>query len=110
MRFFWRCAAPLIVWPAIAFLPHPAGLSTAAWHYLALFIAVVVALILEPIPPASVGLVAITLGMLLGYVEPKPDDAIKWGLSGFSDGTVWLIFGALVFSKGYEKTGLGRRT
>jgi anion transporter len=97
------------VWPAIAFLPHPAGLSTAAWHYLALFIAVVVALILEPIPPASVGLVAITLGMLLGYVEPKPDDAIKWGLSGFSDGTVWLIFGALVFSKGYEKTGLGRR-
>src|SRR4029077_8948447 len=31
------------------------------------------------------------------------------GLSGFSDGTVWLIFGALVFSTGYEKTGLGRR-
>ena len=23
--------------------------------------------------------------------------------------TVWLIFGALVFSTGYEKTGLGRR-
>ena len=46
---------------------------------------------------------------MLGYVAPKPADAIKWGLSGFSDGTVWLIFGALVFSTGYEKTGLGRR-
>ena len=47
--------------------------------------------------------------MVLGYVAPNPADAIKWGLRGFSDGTVWLIFGALVFSTGYEKTGLGRR-
>jgi len=90
-------------------MPHPAGLSNNAWHYLALFIAVIVALILEPIPPAAVGLVGITLSMVLGYVTPKPAEAIKWGLAGFSDGTVWLIFGALVFSTGYEKTGLGRR-
>jgi L-tartrate/succinate antiporter len=34
---------------------------------------------------------------------------MAWGLSGFSDGTVWLIFGASVFARGYEKTGLGRR-
>ena len=109
MRPFWRCAAPLVVWPAIALIPHPAGLSTNAWNYLALFTAVIVALILEPIPPAAVGLVGITLSVVLGYVAPKPADAIKWGLSGFSDGTVWLIFGALVFSTGYDKTGLGRR-
>jgi len=109
MRSFWRCAAPLIVWPAIALIPHPTGLSANAWNYLALFVAVIVALILEPIPPAAVGLVGITVSTVLGYVAPKPADAIKWGLSGFSDGTVWLIFGALVFSTGYEKTGLGRR-
>ena len=29
--------------------------------------------------------------------------------SGFSNGTVWLIFAAFVFAMGYEKTGLGRR-
>ena len=40
---------------------------------------------------------------------PTRPTSIKWGLSGFSDPTVWLIFGALVFSTGYEKTGLGRR-
>jgi L-tartrate/succinate antiporter len=38
-----------------------------------------------------------------------PADAIKWALSGFSDGTVWLIFIAYMFAMGYEKTGLGRR-
>lgn len=38
-----------------------------------------------------------------------PADSIKWALSGFSDGTVWLIFIAYMFAMGYEKTGLGRR-
>ena len=89
--------------------PHPAALSANAWNYLALFVAVIIALILEPLPPGAVGLLGMTLGMVLGYVAAKPADAIKWGLSGFSDGTVWLIFGSLVFATGYEKTGLGRR-
>ena len=69
----------------------------------------IVALVLEPLPPAAVGLIGVTAATMLGYVAPKPADAIKWGLSGFSDGTVWLIFGALTLSTGYEKTGLGRR-
>jgi L-tartrate/succinate antiporter len=38
-----------------------------------------------------------------------PADALRWALSGFSDGTVWLIFVAYMFAMGYEKTGLGRR-
>lgn len=41
--------------------------------------------------------------------RPKPADAIKWALTGFADSTVWLIFIAFMFAKGYEKTGLGRR-
>ena len=51
----------------------------------------------------------VTIATAMGYVAAKPAESIKWGLSGFADGTVWLIFGALVFSSGYEKTGLGRR-
>ena len=62
---------------------------------------------LEPLPPAAIGLIGVTAATMLGSVAPKPADAIKWGLSGFSDGTVWLIFGALTLSTGYEKTGLG---
>ena len=105
----WRCAAPLVVWPAIALLPHPAALSQNAWSYLGLFTAVIVALVLEPIPPAAVGLLGMTLATAFGYVSPKPAEAIQWGLKGFSDVTVWLIFGVLVFARGYDKTGLGRR-
>jgi L-tartrate/succinate antiporter len=35
--------------------------------------------------------------------------ALAWALSGFANGTVWLIFGAFMFALGYERTGLGRR-
>jgi L-tartrate/succinate antiporter len=34
---------------------------------------------------------------------------IRWALAGFSNSSVWLIFGAFMFAQGYEETGLGRR-
>ena len=105
----WKFAAPLCVWVAIVLTPHPAGLSAPGWRYLGLFSGVLVALMLEPLPPAAVGLIGVSAAVILGDVVSKPAEAIKWGLSGFSDGTVWLIFGALTLSMGYEKTGLGRR-
>jgi L-tartrate/succinate antiporter len=77
-----------------------------AWRYVALFTTVIVALILESVPPAASGLAGLTTAVAIGYATPKPGDAIKWGLSGISDGTIWLIFGTLVVSHAYEKTGL----
>src|SRR5262249_60813163 len=65
--------------------------------------------LLEPIPAAAVGLIGVTAATVSLLVMPKPADAIKWALSGFQDGTVWLIFVAFMFALGYEKTGLGRR-
>jgi L-tartrate/succinate antiporter len=38
-----------------------------------------------------------------------PAEAVRWTLSGFTNTTVWLIFGAFMFALGYEKTGLGKR-
>jgi len=89
--------------------PPPAGLKLNAWYYFAIFAAVVVALVLEPIPNAAVGLIGVTMAVVMGYVFAKPGDSLRWGLSGFSNSTVWLIFGAFMISLGYEKTGLGRR-
>src|SRR4051812_46073638 len=109
MRSAWRSAAPLLVWGVLALSPHPDGLTPAAWRYLALFLGVIVAFILEPVPATAAGWIGVTLAMVLGYVSPEPAESIRWGLGGFSDNTVWLIFGALIFSTGYEKTGLGRR-
>ena len=63
----------------------------------------------EPIPAAAVGLVGVTVAAASRYVVSSPADSIKWALSGFSDSTVWLIFGAFMFALGNEKTGLGKR-
>ncbi len=108
-RISWRSAAPLLVWIGLLLLPAPAGLSRNGWSYLALFAGVIAALVLEPLPPAAVGLIGVSVAAIFGHVAPKSADSVKWALSGFSDSTVWLIFGSLTFSLGYEKTGLGRR-
>jgi citrate:succinate antiporter/L-tartrate/succinate antiporter len=90
-------------------LPRPQGLSVGAWRYFAIFAAVLAALMLESAAPGAVGLVGLTLAAVLGCVDPDPARSLKWMLSGFSEGTVWLIVGAYVFSIGYRKSGLGRR-
>ncbi|MEO8587032.1 MAG: DASS family sodium-coupled anion symporter [Acidobacteriota bacterium] len=99
----------ILVGGVIALLPVPDGLKPTAWWFFALFCAVVVGLVLEPIPAAAVGVTGVAMATVLGLVEAKPADAIKWALSGFSNTTVWLIFGAFMFALGYEKSGLGRR-
>jgi L-tartrate/succinate antiporter len=109
MNGYWKALVPIVVGGALLFMPVPEGLKPNAWYYFALFVAVIIALILEPIPAAAVGLIGVTAAAVSLLVVPKPADAIKWALSGFQDGTVWLIFVAFMFALGYERTGLGRR-
>ena len=82
---------------------------------------VIVGLMFEPLPGGAIGLIGVTLvARLSEYVFYSPEQLAKpgfnpdsaslsWALSGFSNATVWLIFGAFMFALGYEKTGLGRR-
>jgi anion transporter len=105
----WRAAAPLLVWLCLAVVPAPAGLAARAWSYFALFAGVIVGLVLEPIPAAAIGLIGVALASASRLVEASPAASVSWALSGFQDRTVWLIFGAFVFSIGYARTGLGRR-
>jgi L-tartrate/succinate antiporter len=110
-----KLLAPVLLGLVIWLLPAPQGLPAASWTYFAVFAAVVLALVLEPVAPALAGLIGVTLAATLRLVPmtpgkvPSPGDAIKWCLSGFSNGTVWLIFAAFMFALGYEKTGLGKR-
>lgn len=84
-------------------------MSASAWHYFALFVAVVVALICEPVPGPVAGLIGITLAAVFRLVAPTPSASVEWALTGFADSTVWLMFVAFMLALGYEKTGLGRR-
>ncbi len=101
--------APIALGVIIRVLPAPAGLTPTAWHYFALFAAVIAALITEPLPGAAVGLIGVSIATAFMFIGKTPAEAVKWALSGFSNDTVWLIFAATVFAIGYEATGLGRR-
>jgi L-tartrate/succinate antiporter len=121
MKITWKHFAPVVVAIVIALIPAPAGLPQYAWYYLAIFVGVIVGLMFEPLPGGAIGLIGVALVTVLSeYVFFSPEQLAKtgfnparaslsWALSGFSNTTVWLIFGAFMFALGYEKTGLGRR-
>ncbi len=108
-RVPWRVLAPIATGVALALMPVPAGLGPAAWRYFALFAAVVVGLVLEPVPAAGVGFIGMALAAATRLVAPDTETSLRIALSGFASGTVWLVFAAFMFSLGYERTGLGKR-
>lgn len=89
----------LIIW----FSPVPAGVKKEAWHLLAIFVATIVGLILTPLPQGAMVIIGV---MMTGLTE-----TLKIGpmLSGFANNTVWLIVAAFLLTRGFIKTGLGRR-
>ncbi|MCL1975676.1 MAG: DASS family sodium-coupled anion symporter [Firmicutes bacterium] len=111
--------------PSVQTVDKIPQLTAQAWLFLSIFLGVIIGLILEPIPPALMGLVGIAIAVFfrVGAAYPatmNPGDAISfttisnsaavtWGLSGFADSTVWLIFAAFAIGLGYLKSGLGHR-
>ncbi len=76
MSRLWKGLIPVLAALAVWAIPTPQGLEPYAWQYFSIFVGVVVALILEPIPAAAVGLVGVVLCAALMLVpappEPKP--------------------------------------
>ena len=117
----WKAAAPVATAIILALLPVPSGLAPHAWYYFSIFVGVIVGLILEPLPGAAIAVIGITAITVLGrfvLFSPQelsqpgfrpPSAALAWGLSGYSNSTVWLILGAFILALGYNKTGLGHR-
>lgn len=92
-------AAGVIVW----LLPIPAGVKPIAWKLFSVFIATILGFILQPIPMGAMALLSLTVTGFLGLA------GMKELLSGFSNSTIWLIVSAFLLSRGFSKTGLGRR-
>lgn len=93
----------LLVGAIIWFAPVPEGVTVVAWHLAAVFIATVVGFILQPLPIGAVAFIAITVSTLSGLL--KVGDA----LSGYGNSTIWLIVCAFLYSRGFIKSGLGKR-
>lgn len=99
-------AIGLIIWFVI---PVPDGVSADAWHLLALFVAVIVAIIGKALPIGAIAIIAITLVALTGVTNETPKDAINDALSSFASPLIWLIGISVMISRGLIKTGLGSR-
>ncbi|MBA1394629.1 anion permease, partial [Lactobacillus sp. XV13L] len=62
-KFIWPVLIGLIIWVATPW--RPAGLTAAAWHILAIFVATIIGCITQPLPIAGVAIIGITLSVLL---------------------------------------------
>lgn len=99
----------LIVGLVFWFLPNPEGLSSQAWHMLAIFVATIVAIIAKAAPMGAVTMIALIVGALTGLTPIKPGKDQVGALSGFANATIWLIGIAMLLSRAVIKTGLGKR-
>ncbi|NVY96232.1 anion permease [Lactobacillus sp. DCY120] len=100
-KFLWPVLIGLAFWLATPLRPE--GVSGAAWHILALFVATIIGCITQPLPITGVAIIGITLTVLLKVV---PMDV---AMSSFGNGTVWMIAMAYFMSRGFINTGLGHR-
>lgn len=85
----------------ILLLPVPHGLDQTAWYIFAIYIAAIMGLILRPASEAVVMLAIIAFG---SFIVP-----MNKLLSGYSSGTVWLVFTAFLITQAFSDTGLGHR-
>lgn len=85
-------------------IPVPAGVKPIAWNLLAIFVAIIVDCIIQPIPLGAISVASLSLVGFLGLAN------INELLAGFANSTIWLIMSAFLLSRGFSKTGLGRRT
>src|SRR5689334_24328253 len=93
----WKFILPLAVAAGLALLPPPSGLAPHAWNFFAIFAGVIVALMVEPLPGAAIGLIGVSLVTVLSpwvlfsaaelaKAGFKPANAsLAWALSGFAN-------------------------
>ncbi len=98
-----RSAIPILLGLIIWFMPVPAGLTAQAWHLFALVVAIIAGFVVAPLPIGAVAIIGLTVTALTNTLSMR--DA----LSGFSSPSIWLIAAAFFFSRGFIKTGLGKR-
>lgn len=89
----------LFIW----FCPSPDGLNAEAWHIFAIFAAVIIGFILQPMPIGAVAFIGVTAAALLGVMS------VKAAISGYGNSTIWLIISAFLLARAFIKSGLGKR-
>lgn len=100
-KFILPVVVGIILWLITPIRPE--GLSADAWHMFAIFVATIIGCITQPLPIGAVAMIGFTLTVLTGTVDIDPT------VKGFGNSSIWLIAMAFFISRGFVKTGLGRR-
>ncbi|MDU9352154.1 anion permease [Staphylococcus warneri] len=100
-KFILPIVVGLLIWALTPFKPD--ALDTQAWYMFAIFVATIIACITQLMPIGAVSIIGFTLTVLVGVVD------IKTAVQGFGNNSIWLIAMAFFISRGFVKTGLGRR-
>ena len=97
----WKYIPVAAIFAIIKLVPVPEGLTPQAWNLFAIYMAVICGIILRPQPEPTVMIVCIAVGSFFAPLGTL--------LSGFSNGTAWLVFTAFLISQAFISTGLGKR-
>lgn len=103
MKKYMSWIIPILVGLIIWFVPVPEGLKPQAWHLFAIFAGTILGFILQPLPIGAVSVISIVVASVTHTLK------ISEGLAGFGNSSIWLIVAAFLFSRGFIKTGLGKR-
>jgi DASS family divalent anion:Na+ symporter len=98
-RLCFAAGVGVVIW----FMPTPEGVAPEAWHLLAIFVATIIAIVLEPLPMGAVAIFGIAATTLTGTLT------VNDALSGFGNHVIWLVVIAFFIARGFIKTGLGAR-
>src|SRR5436309_7189345 len=102
-RLLVRWGVVLMAGLVIFILPHPSAITTQSWGLLAIFVATIGGMIVQPMPGGAMVLLGVAALALTGALP------VRQALSGYGDPVVWLVLAAFFMSRGMIKTGLGRR-
>ncbi|WP_347127929.1 anion permease [Staphylococcus capitis] len=100
-KFILPIVVGLIIWALTPFKPD--ALNDQAWCMFAIFVATIIACITQPMTIGAVSIIGFTIMVLVGIMDTKS------AVEGFGNSSIWLIAMAFFISRGFVKTGLGRR-
>ena len=100
-KFILPIVVGLIIWALTPIKPD--ALNDQAWYMFAIFVSTIIACITQPMTIGAVSIIGFTIMILVGIVDTKT------AVQGFGNSSIWLIAMAFFISRGFVKTGLGRR-
>ncbi len=92
-----------IIGLAIWYSPRPEAVPIEGWHLFAIFLATIVGVVIKPFPIGAMSILALCAATLTHTLS------IKEALLGFDNQIAWLVVFAFFISRGFIKTGLGKR-